>query len=322
MRVIPRERHPPCSWVSGFGRWVALALLLAACRRETPARPNDTARSTVTPPSVSPPDSVSPSAWDVNVGAVLAIPAGSAGSAFVIVPQFTGESSLDSASFDLSAIEGTKLDLLAEGRRVAVATLASPATPRDSGCTSWPTAHVEVQGAGALPVWSAGFVAGSVEPIPFDSLQSLSRADSTRLSVELAKLASAVPNDTATAFRGRPFIVRTVRRFQAYGRSVVVAEIVRNVNQEAMPLQEHLLLIAERDSSVAPTYVRSYYERTIGLEDAVETTDVLAVVRPVGDDRVYMLLSRDFGDGVSYALLERVPAGEWHLRWSSAYAGC
>jgi hypothetical protein len=113
-----------------------------------------------------------------------------------------------------------------------------------------------------------------------------------------------------------------VRRFQAYGSSVVVAEIVRNVNQEAMPLQEHLLLIAERDSSAAPTYVRSYYERAIGLEDAIETTDVLAVVRPVRDDRVYMLLSRDFGDGTSYALLERTPGGAWHLRWSSAYAGC
>jgi hypothetical protein len=54
----------------------------------------------------------------------------------------------------------------------------------------------------------------------------------------------------------------------------------------------------------------------------VETTDILAVVRPVHDDRVYLLLSRDFGDGVSYALLEKLSTGAWHLRWSSAYAGC
>ena len=54
----------------------------------------------------------------------------------------------------------------------------------------------------------------------------------------------------------------------------------------------------------------------------LETTELLAVARTHGTRRLFILLQRYYGDGGSYALLERGAGGAWRLRWSSAYAGC
>ena len=124
------------------------------------------------------------------------------------------------------------------------------------------------------------------------------------------------------AFRGRPFVVRQAHRMLIEGRQVLLAEIVRTVNQEAAPLQEHLVVVAERDSASTDPYKAAYYERTIGLEDALETTELLAVARTRVARTHFILLSRYYGDGGAYALLERSSGRTWHLRWTSAYAGC
>jgi len=105
-------------------------------------------------------------------------------------------------------------------------------------------------------------------------------------------------------------------------RQIILAEIVRTVNQEAAPLQEHLVVVAERDSASTDPYKAAYYERSIGLEDALETTELLAVARTRGNRTFFILLSRYYGDGGSYALLERHGRSAWRLRWTSAYAGC
>jgi hypothetical protein len=127
--------------------------------------------------------------------------------------------------------------------------------------------------------------------------------------------------------------VRTASHFSpAPGVVAVVAELVRKLNQEANPLEEHTLLVAERDSSDAQARARvAYWERTAASEERVVTTDVLAAAAfdSASPSRVGLVLAREGFDAVSYALLERspTPAAErgtsrrWRVRWTSA-RGC
>jgi hypothetical protein len=159
--------------------------------------------------------------------------------------------------------------------------------------------------------------------VPLDSIEGLTSADSARLAADIARIASALPGDTAATFRGLPFVVNKAWRTRLPGGpDILIAVIVRNVNQEANPRQERILLIAERDSAT-PTarFTAQYSERTSGLEETIETTDPIAVVLLGADRRPAVVVSRDTGNGVSYAFIERM-ANRWQRRWASAYAGC
>jgi len=103
---------------------------------------------------------------------------------------------------------------------------------------------------------------------------------------------------------------------------LVAAVVLRNVNQEANPRQERILLLAERDTTTSsPRYVTQYFERITGLEETVETTDLVAMVLLGIDRRPTLVIARDVGHGLSFGLVEQI-AGKWQHRWNSAYAGC
>jgi hypothetical protein len=205
------------------------------------------------------------------------------------------------------------------------AAVDAPAPASDAGCTQWPTTRLAADdGADAPAGWTIGFLAGLVEPLELDSLARLPRADSARLAAAVTSIASALPNDTAVYFRGLPFAVRSARRFApAPGVEAVVAELVRKVNQEARPLEEHILLVAERDSGAARRAYRPVYsERSIGADDEVVTNEVLAAARVRATGSAIVVLYRDLYEGGRYAVLERVEPGRWRLRWTSVYTGC
>ena len=113
------------------------------------------------------------------------------------------------------------------------------------------------------------------------------------------------------------------------GDTVLAAEVVRRLNQEASPQEEHLLIVLERDTlpgpgGAAPPYIAAYSERVSGAEDDVESSEMLAAVL-LGRgprQRAAIVIGRDYGDGSSYTLLERVGPRRWRARWNSAYAGC
>ena len=92
------------------------------------------------------------------------------------------------------------------------------------------------------------------------------------------------------------------------------------MNQEANPRQERILLIAERDSATT-RFTPRYTDRKVGLEETLETTDPIAIVLLGVDRHPAVIIARDAGNGLSYALVERI-AGQWQRRWASAYAGC
>jgi hypothetical protein len=173
-------------------------------------------------------------------------------------------------------------------------------------------------------LWSIGFIGGVVAPLPLDSIQSFAAADSASLSAMVTRIASALPNDSAGRFNGLPFVVRTLWRFNALGNvQTVVATLARQINQEATPLQERTLVIAERRlKGNDTTFTKAYSERSYGLEETIESSDVLAAALLGGNRNPALILSRDYGDVTAYGLLERGDDGHWRALWTSARRHC
>ena len=127
-----------------------------------------------------------------------------------------------------------------------------------------------------------------------------------------------------------PFSLRDAHQFTLpSGDTVIAAEVVRRLNQEANPEEEHILIIMERDTVPGPNggppqFIAAYSERTSGSEDDVETDEVLAGVLLGHGPRVTptIVLDRDYGDGNAYTLIQRTAPRQWRPRWSSAYVGC
>jgi hypothetical protein len=232
--------------------------------------------------------------------------------------------SLDTMKLSTQGLHGAHFDLVANGRIVGQASVGSDVTiDVPDECTSWPVVQLTGASDSLARGWVLGFTTGHATPIPFDSITGLSPADSTRLAIDVARLASAAPNDTVAQLRGLPFQVRRAYRF-AVGQGVegLIAEVLRTLNQEANPRQEHLVLIAERDSATKAKYETVYVERTSGGEESLESTELLITARLTGSREPVAVLARYVGDGAIYALLERQGPRRWRQRWTSPYTGC
>jgi hypothetical protein len=263
--------------------------------------------------------------WDAALGPVLVVSGDSQHNASVIFPTFSDSTLTDTTTFDTSILAGLSVDLFSRAGRVGAGRLRAVRHQPRSGCVEWPGASLTMTDTIARTGgWTVGFMAGRAVPLALDSLESLTGADSARMTTEVARLASMAPDDTAAAFHGIPFFVRQVGRFRTpSGTEVLVANVTRRINQEANPREEQLLLVAERDGTRPDSrYASVYHERVSGQEEAIETTDVLSVVSLAQGGTPAIVLIRDYGDGSAYALLTRAPTGEWRIGWSSAYAGC
>ena len=267
--------------------------------------------------------------WSEDAGPALFVAEETGDRAAIVIPQMSDAMLADSAPdasmpLELGAVAGTTVDLFGRSGRVGSASVSEPdeaSVPEAGACTAWPSLALSSPPSGAQ--WTIGFAEGRATAVPLDSM-ALSGADSARVTAEVSRLASMLPNDTIPAFRGLPFSVRTVRRFSPTpGVSAIVAEVVRKVNQEANPREERILLVAERDSGkTTGRYTRAYYERASGTEEDVETTDILAALT-LGPSQVpTLVLRREYFEGSAYALLERMGPRSWRVRWTSAYAGC
>jgi len=321
----------------GYGRsavWmvarvmVPLVLLLTggACDKPAPAPSNDTvAVSPSLPRVVDSVPTVEESPWDSDAGAVFFVIGPNATTASVIFPAVPPDAEVNPAVLDVASVVGMRVDLLGNGRIVGSATV-SAAVPVDAPeeCSGWPLVQLAgVRDDSAARSWAVGLGTGRATPIAFDSITALSSSDSSRLAMEIARLASSVPGDTVAELRGLPYQVRRAYRFPlAAGTEGLVSEVWRTLNQEANPRQEHLLIIAERDSASGGRYDVAYTERAAGGEETLESSELLAIARFAPTRDASILLARYVGDGVLYALLERSGPRRWRLRWSSPYVGC
>ena len=304
---------------------VAVALLLLGCERKPPDAARKDTAVTVVPPRdsvIPPPREVS--TWDTTAGTALFVAGATPHEALIIAPRFTSETALDSGVTDSARLQSIRVELFKGGQRVGLATVASIAnSSRTDSCRTWPSARLRpVAGDTSTTTWTVAFESGHAVAVSVDSIEALASADSARLAADIARLASALPGDTSAIFRGLPFVVtKAWRSHLPSGQTLLTAVVVRNVNQEANPRQERILLVAERDSVPNARYAALYSERTVGLEETIETTDVIGFLL-LGEDRhPTVIVSRDSGNGVSYGLIERI-GGQWQRRWTSTYAGC
>lgn len=303
-------------------------MLLGGCERPAPEVPSESGSAPVLAPAPNATpgrDASVTTTWNEDAGPALVV-ATDSGRGVVVLPSYTDSTLTDTTTFDLSQVRGTRLDLFSRPGASGTGALLPTATraAAGAGCTSWPDAAVAPREAPFARLWTIGFAAGRARPIPLDPLAALAGPDSARLAAEITRVASTVPDDAGSIFRGLPFSVRDAWRLQAApGTDALIAGVLRRINQEANPRVEHLLLVAERDSGTTGGRFRvAYFERTNGLEETLEMSDVLAAVSLGVPPRATIVLARDYGDGAAYSLLERRGARSWHIRWSSAYTGC
>jgi hypothetical protein len=306
---------------------LAVLMSVAGCeqRRNTP--PIDSSVP-LRPAAIGPAGASTATTWDARLGPVLLVSGSEPDLATVVVGDSSRAGADTVTEKEAIAIRSTPAVLIGRGDSMQVAILQEVRSPKgedDSECTGWPTWRIgSGRPASTLASWSIGFVGATVQPIRMDSIESLSRVDSSRLAADVTRLASALPPTSGDRFVGLPFTVTSLWRFRAGpGVEGVVANLVRHINQEARPLEERTLIIAERDSSRRDErFSLAYYDRSQGTEETVESREVLALARPSPDAQPMLVLGRDFGDGMAYAMLQRDPSGRWREKWHSARGHC
>ena len=304
------------AWILG----TASLLWFAACRDDKPAAADSAvviapASEPATVPAVNP-------GWDTGVAGpvmLLSVPDNSA-SVSVVIPSMTDSTLASTSAFELDSLSGAAVELLnREGLAGSSVLVLDQQQQTPEGCVVWP--KVRLSEVPPKP-WRIGFVRGVVVPLPLDSLERMSGSDSTFIVRELARLSSMVAEGEDPAFQGLPFSVRKAFRFALPKRSVVVGDIVRRINEEANPREEHLLLIAERAATGSDGYSSVFNSRVAGAEDAVRTSEILSAVRFVKGNTAAVIVAFDFADGGRTALIQRVSDTEWKITWRSAFSGC
>jgi hypothetical protein len=289
---------------------VAGVLALTACGREKSPPPIDSSgiRARAVTDSASALAASTTRNWDASAGPVLLV-AGAFPAQAIIVPPDSANGAAELAGIPRQAT----VTLFGRGGTVQNAEVASVVDT--TGC-----AVATISASPPPRPWSVGFIGGVVAPLALDSTESLSRSDSAVFVTDMTRLASSLPNDSAGRFAGLPFVVRSVWRFAVTnGPQVVIATLARQINQEATPLREHTLIVAER-SSTDSAFTLAYSERSFGAEETIESRDVLAAAM-IGRTPA-LILSRDYGDATAYGLIQRGEDGRWRSRWLSARRHC
>ncbi len=307
---------------------VIIAALIGACERKAPAKPAD---SVAQPPSPTPAIQsahapVTPSTWDTSAGPVMFVRGTSISEAYVVFPTVTDSTPSDAVHFDSALARNTTVELFQRaggGDAAHIGAMAGGEWNADQ-CIEWPAAKVQSAANGdATSGWNVAFLKGRAKALALDTVESMAHADSAKLAADITRLVSTVPNDTARTFRGIPFSVRTAYRFTPVtGVEAVVADVVRTLNQEANPLEEHTLIVGERPAGSNAPYRLAYREVTAGSDETLESSDVLAAVAIGTPARIDLVLAREGYESNAYAMLERQADGSWRLRWTSAHTGC
>ncbi len=237
----------------------------------------------------------------------------------VILPEAT-DSTIESVQSISAPVSGLTFDLFGRAGKTASAIAASPLPQTDSTqeCYSWPLARLQSPHAN----WQIGFVSGRVQPITLDSIEGMPAADSAALAVSLAQTAATLPVASDPTFRGLPFRVRSAYRFRLDTVDVVIADVVRTVNEEATPRVEHLLIIGERHHGASGKLDVGYYSRNAGPEESTQATEILTAVRLGAEKTPAVVLSIEYDEGGKLGLVERSAPGEWRATWKSAYTDC
>ncbi len=293
-----------------------LTLGVLACR-DKGQDAGDSSRGSLPPVAASAPGG-NPN-WDVDAGPVMLVSIGnSADSAAVILPDVS-DSTIASVQGAIAPIRGLVFDLFGRTGKIdgskVVAAIRSDST---HDCYAWPLAGAR----GANPGWRVGFTSGHAQAVKLDSIEAMSSVDSASLAASLARTAATLPIASDPTFTGLPFRVRSAYTFRLDSIDVVIADVVRSVNEEANPRIEHLFIIGERPAGTTGKYTPAYYSRMAGAEETTPTSEVLAAVRIESSRTPAVIVNIENDDGQQLGLIERTAPGQWRSVWRSAYTDC
>lgn len=342
-RGVMRDRATVFNW-RRYGTCIAAVTLLvvSACDRTAPPPSSDSVGG-IAPAAAN--DSLRPAVgtgWEAEAGPFLVLPTvdGGQDAGSLLRPEATELTVGDTVGLTASTASN-RLELFSRGGLVGEASLSvEKASGLDSGCTAWPVARLGGMARSALAAgsgvvtpgavsaasngghhWTAAFVKGRITPVPLDSIEGLSSADSAKLAVNIARLASALADDTVATFRGLPFVVLRAYRGRVGAHSFVVTTLVRRVNQEDSPKEERLVMVIDGDQAAPESWTVGWHERAAGREDELVVSEPLLAFQLSGAPRAHLLFGRDDGESLSAAMLVRYGA-VWRVLWESALAGC
>jgi hypothetical protein len=295
---------------------VAVACVIVGCR----GGDRGGADSSRALPPVYPSGPAANTNWNPDAGPVMILSAaGGSDTVAVVLPEAT-DSTIESLQNATPPVSGLRFDLFGRGGKATSSISVSPLSQTDSvhDCYSWPMAKLPSTRAN----WKVGFVVGHAQPIALDSIEGMSSTDSAALAVALAQTAATLPVASDPTFRGLPFRVRSAYTFRLDTVDVVVADVVRSVNEEANPRVEHLLIFGEKPHGTTGKFDVSYYTRNAGAEESVQATEILTAVQFGGMKRPAVVVNVEYDDGGRLGLVERTGPGEWRATWRSAYTDC
>lgn len=296
---------------------ILLLVSMTTCRDK--GQGNTDSAGTSLPP-VYPSSPLGNTNWDTDAGPVMIVAIGSGGdSVAVVLPEAT-DSTVASFQGINPPISGLTFDLFGRDGKIGapVGALPLPTAGTKQDCYSWPVAKLQ----SARSNWRVGFVSGHVHPIMLDSIEAMPSTDSAALAVSLAQTAATLPFASDPIFRGLPFRVRSAYTFRLDSVDIVIADVVRSVNEEASPRLEHLLLIGERPARTNSKYNLGYYNRTAGAEESTQATELLSAVEIGAARRPAIIVNIEYDDGGKLGLIERTGYGQWRATWRSAYTDC
>lgn len=289
-------------------------LVVLGCREK------DATSDRVSRPSLAPVFSLGPASatnWDPTAGPAMLVALSDVGdSAAVVLPEAT-DSTIDGRS--LPQISRAEFDLYGRSGKVGSSS-AEPFTnyAGDSSCASWPTAHLRSAHAG----WQVALTRGSARAIPLDSIEALSSADSAALAASLTESVATLPVASDPTFRRLPFRVRYAYTTRMDSVEIVVADIVRALNEEANPRIEHIFFVGERPRQTKNRFTVRYFSRTAGPEETAQATDLLAAVEIGSSRRPALVVNVESDNRARFGLIESGDSTTWKPVWWSAYTDC
>jgi len=314
---------PLARWLRVVGGTVSL-IGYAACTDRVPDRGSPSASETDTTavPAPRPASPEAPVALVTGPVLLLPDPDGSLQTAFIIRPEASEDGVGDTTGL-AARLTGMPLTLYSRAGSVGSAELSGVlrVLPPTAACAAWPTATI-TSGTPSTRPWLVALPADRITAFPLDSLDGVAGRDSAQWAAALTALASRLPDDTSRTFRSRPYVVdRAWRIASVADTGVLVATLVRRLNQEDAPLEERLLLVVDVPTPDSRSWRVGWHERAEGEEDALEVAEPLVVFRPRPGGALHLLFGRDDGEGVHAALLMRSRDG-WQLHWESARPSC
>lgn len=245
--------------------------------------------------------------------------AGDSSKGGVVLPGLTDSTLASTAQFELTGLDTVSVDFFNQQGLVGHGTLHVLSQHADaSGCLNWPVADFLNP---VPPTWRVGLESGRAAGIRLSSLAGMHGDDSSRFVNDALQAVAPLGDNGDSAFRGLPFSIKRGSRINGAASSVIIAEVVRKINEEANPREEHILVLAERPSG-STTYRVMFTTRSAGKEESLETTDVLAALQLKPANQLVIVISIDYEDGGKIGLLEKSSESAWKLRWKSAYTGC